>query len=145
MKAWVPLVAFALALSPLAVVHPLTIAGRSMEPALHDGELCWALRAWCAGPPQRGQVWAVQAPEGTSVKRIIGLPSEHVDAKDGGIFINGQRLDEFYVQRDDRLDGAWDCRDGFLLLGDNRRESHDGRRWGALPPSALKDRVLGHF
>ena len=145
MKPIVPIAALALALSPLTVLHPLKVSGRSMEPALHGGELAWALWAWCAGTPRRGQVWMVAGPEGASVKRIVGLPSDRVESKAGELFINGSRLDEPYLGRSDALDGAWECRDGYLLLGDNRRESHDGRAWGALPRSSLRGRLLGHF
>jgi len=143
MKPWVPLAAVALALSPLAVIHPVQVAGASMEPALHDGELVWALWAWCAGNPKRGEFWLVKGPEGMSVKRAVGLPNEHIEAKDGEIFINGSRFPEPYVRNSDHVDGSWVCRDSYLMLGDNRPQSHDGRAWGPLPKSALKGRVVG--
>lgn len=142
MRPWVPVAALALALSPLAVVHPVRVKGRSMEPALRNGELAWALRAWCAGAPERGGQWLVEGPEGLSVKRVVGLPAERVEAKDGEILINGLRLQEPYVELEDHATGAWDCRDGYLMLGDNRPRSHDGRAWGPLPKSALRSRVL---
>lgn len=143
MKPWVPLAALALALSPLMVIHPVRVSGRSMEPALHDGELVWALWAWCGGPPERGQLWLVQGLEGMSVKRIVGLPTEIIESRDGEIFINGSRLPEPYVERSDHVTGSWACRDGYLVLGDNRPQSHDGRTWGPLPMPALRGRILG--
>jgi len=143
MKPWVPIAALALALSPLTVIHPVHVSGLSMEPVLHDGQLVWALWAWCAGRPERGQLWLVRGPEGMSVKRAVGLPTERIEAKDGEIFINGSRLPEPYVERSDHFTGSWACRDGYLMLGDNRPQSHDGRAWGPLPKSALKSRVVG--
>lgn len=142
MKPWVPIAALALALSPLTVIHPVHISGLSMEPALRDGELVWAFWGWCAGSPERGELWLVQGPEGMSVKRAVGLPNERIEAKDGEIFINGSRLNEPYVRNSDHLSGSWACLDGYLMLGDNRSQSHDGRAWGPLPKSALKSRVL---
>jgi signal peptidase I len=142
MKTWVPIAALALALSPLAVIHPVHVSGRSMEPALQDGELVWALWAWCAGAPKRGELWLVKSPEGTSVKRAVGLPTERIEAKDGEIFVNGSRLSEPYVERIDRTTGSWACGGGYLMLGDNRPQSHDGRAWGPLLRSALKSRVV---
>ena len=142
MKPWVPIAALALALSPLTVIHPVHVSGLSMEPALHDGERVWALWAWCAGRPERGELWLVRGPEGMSVKRAVGLPTEHIEAKAGEIFINGSRLNEPYVHRSDHLSGAWACRGGYLMLGDNRPQSHDGRTWGPLPKTALKSRVV---
>lgn len=143
MKPWVPVAALALALSPLAAIHPVRVSGRSMEPALHDGDLVWALRSWCGGLPRRGQVWVVEGPEGASVKRVVGLPTDRLEAKDGDLFLNGHRLGEPYVERADALSGAWECGGGYLVLGDNRPESHDGRAWGPLPRSALRARVVG--
>ncbi len=142
MKPWVPIAALVLALSPLAVIHPVHVSGRSMEPTLHDGELVWALWAWCAGRPERGELWLVKGPEGMSVKRAVGLPAERIEAKDGEIFINGSRLPEPYVKLSDHFTGSWACRDGYLMLGDNRPQSHDGRAWGPLAKSALRSRVV---
>ncbi len=143
MKPWVPLVALALALSPLAAIHPVRVSGSSMEPGLHDGDMVWALWAWCAGKPERGELWLVKGPEGISVKRAVGLPIERIEAKDGEIFVNGARLSEPYVKASDRSSGSWACGDGYLMLGDNRPRSHDGRAWGPLPRAALQSRVVG--
>ena len=143
MKPWVPIAALVLALSPLLVIHPVHISGRSMEPALPDSKLVWALWSWCAGTPKRGELWLVKGPEGISVKRVIGLPTEFVESRNGEIFINGSWLSEPYVERSDRFTGAWACRDGYLMLGDNRPQSHDSRAWGPLPKSSLKSRVVG--
>ena len=142
MKPWVPIAALALALSPLTVIHPVHISGRSMEPVLHDGELVWALWAWCAGRPERGELWLVKGPEGMSMKRAVGLPTEFIEAKEGEVFINGSRLNEPYVKQGDPFTGSWACGNGYLMLGDNRSQSHDGRVWGPLAKSALKSRVV---
>ncbi len=64
MRGWVPLLALAIALSPLAVVHPVRVSGHSMEPTLKDGELRWALRAWASHAPRRGEIWVVAGPDG---------------------------------------------------------------------------------
>lgn len=132
-----------IALSPLAVLHPVRIEGHSMEPGLRDGQLAWALRAWCAGTPARGQVWVVEGPDGSAVKRLLGLPGETLRERGGDLWIGATRLDEPYVARVDMTDGGpWSCGDGYLVLGDNRPHSEDGRAWGPLPKRALKDRIL---
>jgi len=144
MKLWIPLAALMVALSPLALVHPVRISGRSMLPALRDGTLCMALRAWCAGPPARGEVWLVEGPEGPAVKRIVGLPHERLEQKQGELWLAGQVLDESYVEHPERgSDGPWEAGSGYLVMGDNRPESHDGRAWGPLPRNALRARILG--
>ena len=72
MKLWIPLSALGLALSPLAVLHPATVRGRSMEPTLRAGQRIWVLRAWATHAPRPGEVWYLQGPEGPVVKRVAG-------------------------------------------------------------------------
>lgn len=143
MRFWLPLAALALALSPLLVVHPVRVAGHSMEPALHDGDLRWALRAWASHPPRQGEVWVVAGPDGTSVKRVLGLPGEAVTWRGPDLWIDGRRLDEPWVVHPDRAgEGHWVCGTGYLVLGDNRPASRDGRVWGSLPVESLRGRIL---
>ena len=144
MKPWIPLLALGLALSPLAVLHPLRVQGRSMEPTLRNGRLCWVLRSWVAGEPRRGQVWLVEGPEGPSLKRVLALPGECLEMRDGDLFRQGARLEEPYVARIERGDaGPWEAGRGYLVLGDNRPLSRDSRAWGSLDESAFRGRVLG--
>ena len=142
MKPWIPIVAFALALSPLLVVHPLRIEGRSMEPAMREGELRLALRSWAATAPRRGEVWVVDSPDGIVVKRVVALPGERIEIKDGDVHVDGRRLDPPDGARLERQDGAWLCVDSIFVIGDNRPVSRDSRVWGALPRTAFKARVL---
>jgi signal peptidase I len=144
MRLWVPLAALALALSPLLVVHPVRVSGHSMEPNLADGDLRWALRAWACPAPRRGEVWVVEGPQGSSVKRVLGLPGEAIAWRGPELWVNGQRLEEPWVLHPERSGaGQQDCGAGYLLLGDNRPESQDGRSWGALPAGRLRGRILG--
>lgn len=143
MRPWIPLAALALALSPLLVVHPVRVAGHSMEPALADGGRCWALRAWASPAPQRGEIWIVEGPQGPSIKRVVGLPGDVVVWRGPDLWINGRRQVEPWVAHPERSGvGQKACGDGFLVLGDNRPESQDGRSWGTLPLAALRGRVL---
>jgi signal peptidase I len=142
-KPWLPLAALALALAPLLVVHPMRVSGTSMAPTLRDGQLAWALRAWVSHAPRRGEVWLVAGPEGTSVKRVIGLPGEAVSWQGPDVWVQGQRLEEPWVQFPERGgEGRQACGSGYLVLGDNRPASQDGRSWGPLPPGAMRGRVL---
>jgi signal peptidase I len=143
-KPWIPLAALALALSPLAVVHPVRVAGHSMEPTLRDGDLRWVLRAWACPAPRRGEVWVVTGPEGEAVKRVLGLPGETVAWNGPDLRVDGHTLDEPWVVHPERGgEGSLDCGGGYLLLGDNRPASLDGRTWGPLPLRMLQARVLG--
>jgi signal peptidase I len=142
-KPWIPLAALALALSPLLVVHPVRVSGRSMEPVMADGDLRWALRAWASHAPRRGEIWVVEGPHGSSVKRVLGLPGDTVEWQGPDLWINGQRQGEPWVVHPERSGrGHVGCGDGYLVLGDNRPDSQDGRSWGPLPAGALRGRVL---
>jgi signal peptidase I len=142
MKFWVPVAAVALALSPLLVVHPLRIHGRSMEPALKEGDLRLALRGWAAGAPRRNELWVVDSPQGPAVKRVAALPGERVELKDGDLLVDGRRASPPEGARLERQDGVWFCADGYFLLGDNRPASQDSRAWGPLPRSAFRTRIM---
>lgn len=144
MKVWIPLFAVALALSPLTVVHPVRVAGHSMEPLLRDRSVHIGLRAWCAGKPRAGEIWLIDGPDGPVVKRVIGLPGDRLEQRQGELVLNGARLSEPYLTQFDLGDmGLWEAGDGYLLVGDNRRESLDSRMWGPLPRAAFRARLVG--
>lgn len=142
-KAWIPLTAFALALAPLAVVRPVRVEGHSMEPNLRNGDLRWILRTWASHAPRRGEVWVVARPGGDCIKRVLGLPGETVAWDGPDLRVDGRTLDEPWVAHPEPSgEGQASDGDGYLVLGDNRPESRDGRAWGPLPTQALRGRVL---
>jgi signal peptidase I len=142
MRPWVPPAALALALSPLLALRPVAIQGHSMAPGLRDGSLHLARRAWLAPAPARGEVWVVDGPDGPSVKRVVGLPGETIRWDGPDLWVGDRRLVEPWVAFPDRVGaGQRACGDGFLLLGDNRPQSRDGRAWGPLPRAAFRARV----
>lgn len=70
-------------------------------------------------------------------KRVIGLPGETVEIKAGKVFINGQPLDEPYLDQDlNQQKATFPLRKiepyRFYVLGDNRDNSSDSRYWGAV-------------
>jgi len=81
------------------------------------------------------------------IKRVIGLPDDVVEIKDGVVFVNGERIEEPYLdpERDDRSFGPETVPDGMLfVLGDNRAHSGDSR---FRPPEGVGyvpiDKVIG--
>ena len=112
-------------------------SGDSMRPAVLDGDIVLVNRMiYDASKPKRGHI-IVFKPNGNEnarsyIKRIIGLPGETVQIKDGEIYIDGEKLEEKYettaiedagtASEEITLDG-----DEYFVLGDNRRNSEDSR------------------
>lgn len=90
------------------------------------------------------------------IKRVIGLPGEHIKIEDGKVYINGEELQEDYLQPNvvtsslsNSLYGAYTdlvVPEGYIfVMGDNRAESTDSRRFGCIPLEKLESIVLFRF
>ena len=79
------------------------------------------------------------------VKRVVGLPNEMLSERDGVVFVDGKRLSEPYVQamRRDHESGTWHVPPNeYFVLGDNRNESCDSRKWGSVPAANVVGKVI---
>ena len=137
--------------------QPFIVKGSSMEPNYHSGdyliidELSYRLR-----DPQRGEVVVFRYPRNPQeyfIKRIIGLPGEEIQIRDGqvviyneqnqnGFFINEAFLEEgmfTYSANQDRISLAVD---EYYVLGDNRSASLDSRSFGPLKKQFITGRVF---
>jgi len=137
------------------IFQPFFVRGQSMEPNFSQGdylivdEITYRFRN-----PERGEVVVFKYPNDTSqryIKRIIGLPEETIEIKDGHVIIYGrdgapQALDELaYLAEFIQTSGNINVRLGaneYFVLGDNRPVSSDSRRWGTLPENDIIGRVL---
>lgn len=84
------------------------------------------------------------------IKRVIGLPGEHVEIKDGKVYINGKELKEDYLQPDtvteSKIFNDFIVPDGYLFcMGDNRSKSTDCRNFGCIPFEKLEGIVTCRF
>ncbi len=85
-------------------------------------------------------------PEVDYIKRIVGLPGDTVELRRGFLYVNGDLVDEPYVnpsyRRPDSYGPITVTADNYLALGDHRDRSADSRVWGFVPRSLLKGRAL---
>ncbi len=123
-----------------------TMMGASMEPTLHNNDPVIILKLFT---PARGEIVMIRFPMSSGfvtdgfIKRIIGIPGEKIDVKDGRVFINGQQLNEPYVSQP--TDGTTSVTLGdnqFFVMGDNRAASYDSRRSGPVSRNNIVGRVL---
>ena len=136
------------------VVLNFRVDGESMLPNLDDGQMllvnrnayqfvdAGGNRYYPFDPPERGDVIVFDPPTGSDkpyIKRIIGLPGEEVTFGDGNVFINGELLQEDYIEDRTRCGARSDNCDvivpeGYVyVLGDHRNNSSDSRVFGPVP------------
>ncbi len=120
------------------VVQNFKIEGSSMEPTLHSGEylLVNKLAYRGSGEPQRGDIVVFESwtPGKDFIKRVIGVPGDTVEIRDNAVWINGERLEEGYL--DQVTSGNTPALalgdDEYFVMGDNRGNSSDSRNHGSL-------------
>ena len=125
------------------------VKGRSMMDTLHNGDFMLALRYGLFGEVRRFDVVICRYPgrKGYFVKRVVGLPGERISMEEGALYIDGEVIDEDFPLRkslrgfEERTLGP----DEYFVMGDNRPCSHDSRRIGPIPRSAIHARVCCVF
>ncbi|MEJ2264796.1 MAG: signal peptidase I [Anaerolineales bacterium] len=121
-----------------AVSARIRVDGSSMEPSLHSGEFVIVSKlSYKIGSPRIGDVIVFhfpRDPEQEYIKRVIGLPGDHVEINNGSVYVNGHKLDENYIAADPAYKITEEVPDDALfVLGDNRNNSSDSHNWGPVP------------
>jgi signal peptidase I len=139
------------------------IPSGAMEPTLQvNDRVIVDKKKYKSQAPQRGEIIVFhptkalldQGFKDDFIKRIIGLPGDRIELKNGGVYIGGVRLKELYIHNNDETsielcppeDGpaflvkpVTIAQNQYLTLGDNRTNSYDGRCWGLVD----HDKIVG--
>ena len=109
-------------------------SGSMEQTIIIDNKVVAYRYAYQFGKPERGDIVVFPYPDNEKVnyiKRIIGLPGETIEGRDGYIYLNGKLLKESYVT--ELLDsdfGPCEIPEGsYFMMGDNRNHSEDSRDW----------------
>ena len=140
------------------VVQRSIIQGPSMEPTLNDGDQIFIEKVSKHFSINRGDIVTIDHtdpsnPEILLIKRIIGLPGELVEIKEGAVYINGEKLQEDYLPQnlETLVDPSLDfeklklTEDQYFVLGDNRPVSKDSRRIGPVREEQIIGKLLFKF
>ena len=137
------------------LVQPFFVKGASMEPSFEDGDYLLVNEiSYRFSAPERGDVVIFRYPLEPSqffIKRIIGLPDETVEIKDNTVTIynedkpEGFVLDENYLASGQTTLGNFVTKiddNEYFVLGDNRFQSSDSRRWGMVNRSLITGKAF---
>jgi signal peptidase I len=120
------------------------IEGYSMLPTLKEGEYVIIDKlSYYLDDPQRGDIIVLHYPNDPSrdfIKRVIGVPGDHIEIGEGAVKVNGVTLEEPYINAEPSYSGTWDVPGAsYFVLGDNRNNSSDSHSWSFLP----RDDIVG--
>lgn len=92
--------------------------------------------------------YVIEAGKDSYIKRVIGLPGEHIQIKEGKVFVNGESLEEPYLQegilttaKENEFNDFVVPEDAIFAIGDNRNHSTDCRAFGCVPLEKVESKV----
>lgn len=124
---------------------------KSMYPTLQEEKLVIINKlSYISAEPKRGDIVAVKKDGKKYIKRVVGVPGDTIEFIDGSVVVNGYELKEPYIEENVETNYAGVIEvleNQYLLLGDNREVSLDGRYWEekCIEKEDLVGRVVYYF
>jgi len=153
---WIAIVAGALVVALVVktfLIQAFFIPSLSMYDTLDKGDRVLVNKlSYRLHDIHRGDIIVFERPEGVPdngikdlIKRVIGLPGETIESRDGGVYIDGERLDEDYLAdgvTTVNLDRQTIPEDHVFVMGDNRGNSEDSRVFGPISDDLVVGRAF---
>jgi signal peptidase I len=153
LKSWFRDIFFAFAIAifiVVFVVQPVKVEGTSMQPRLADQERIFVNRfIYRFQDVRRGDVVVFWYPKDRSksfIKRVLGIPGDEVEIRDGIVYVNGVRMSEPYLKPEFQdyksFRKAVVPAGQYFVLGDHRNSSNDSRSWGFVDQDLIYGKAV---
>lgn len=160
---WIKSIALAVIIAILIktfIFNTTYVLGYSMYPTLSEKDRLFTSKIeYYIGEPDRGDIVILKAPDDPDkdyIKRVVGVAGDIIELKDGRVFVNGEVLNEDYIEEgtytypsdypNDKT--KWEVSQGYVfVLGDNRgrNASKDSRYLGCIPLGSIKGKAFFRY
>ncbi len=142
----------------LFILQPNQVKGASMEPSFISGDYILTSKVtYKLRPVQRGDVIVFKSPKNPDIdyiKRVIGLPGDKINFKNGEVYVNDIQLSEGYISAKTNLWEAGYSKENtpvivpegqIFVMGDNRPRSSDSREFGPVSEESIVGQVFYRY
>jgi len=151
LKEWLPYIIFlaVIILIRVFILINAVIPTESMVPTIQEQDRVFGLKcSYWFNEPRKGDIIVFIPPDRPDIlyiKRVIGTPGDTVEIRDGHVYVNGEQLEEDYLNEPMIPEDPVTYQvpeDSVFVLGDNRNYSGDSRRWISTP-YVTYDKIIG--
>ena len=132
------------------IITPVVVSGDSMKPNLDNGQMLLVRKiGYNSGTIERFDIVVIKNDNEEIIKRVIGLPGEHISYKNNRLYVNDELIEVIYSFRDTNdfnLEEVCTCssipKGKYLVLGDNRPISKDSRTIGLIDEDDIVGKAI---